>query len=90
MVTDRLIERMGSVPNLPVKWFVSIRTMLNIDGDGHRQRDGTCKRAFRSRRSYHVVVDGDGGVLGRGPRDVQVAVLRAPHRHVRRSVGART
>ena len=88
-MTDRSIERMGSVPSLPVKWFVSIRTMLNFDGDGHRQGDGMCKRAFRN-SSYHVVIDGDGGVLGRGPRDVQVAVLRAPHRHVRRSVWART
>ena len=42
------MERMGSTPNLSVKWSISIDTMLNYDGDqhGHGDGDGTCKQAF--------------------------------------------
>ena len=49
MVMDCLIEKMGSAPNLSVKWTISIDTMLNYDGDqhGHGDGDGTCKQAFR-------------------------------------------
>ena len=36
METDRLMETMGSVPNLPVKQSVSIHTVLYFDGDGDR------------------------------------------------------
>ena len=43
MVTDRLTERMGSVPNLSIKRSVSIGTMINFDRDG----DGTCKQTFQ-------------------------------------------
>ena len=39
MRTDRLMEGMGSVLNLPVKQSVSIDT--NFDGDGHGDSDGT-------------------------------------------------
>ena len=47
MVTDHLTERMGSLPNLPIKRSVSIRTMLNFDGDGHGHGhgDNTCKQS---------------------------------------------
>ena len=38
------MERMGSVPNLPLKLSVSIGTMLNVEGDEHG--DGTCKQAL--------------------------------------------
>ena len=44
MEMDRLMDRMGSVPILPVKWTVTIGTMLNFDGDGHG--DGTCKQTL--------------------------------------------
>ena len=49
-MTDRLTVRIGSVPILSVKRSVSIDTMLNFDGDGdgHRDRDGTCKQALNS------------------------------------------
>ena len=42
------MERMGSVPNLPIERSVSIGTMLNFDGDehGHSDSDSTCKQAF--------------------------------------------
>ena len=42
------MERMGSVPNLPIKWSISIGTMLNFDSDGHGHNDGdsTYKQAF--------------------------------------------
>ena len=42
---DRLMDRMGSVPILPVKRTITIDTMLYFDGDGHG--DSTCKQAFR-------------------------------------------
>ena len=43
------MDRMGSVPILPVKWTVTIGTMLNFDGDGdgHRDGDGTCKQTLK-------------------------------------------
>ena len=43
---DCLMERMGSVPNLPVKQPIFIGTMLNSDGAGHGHGDNTCKQAF--------------------------------------------
>ena len=45
---------MGSVPNLRVKWSVSIGTMLNFDGDehGNGDSDGTCKQAFKHAMDY--------------------------------------
>ena len=43
METDRLMDRMGTEPILPVKWSVSIDTMINFDEDrdGHGDGDGT-------------------------------------------------
>ena len=41
MVTDHLMDRLGSQPILSVKRSVSIGTMLNFDRDS----DGTCKQA---------------------------------------------
>ena len=48
METDRLMDRMGSVPILPVKWTITIGIMLNFDGDGdrHGDGDGRCKQAL--------------------------------------------
>ena len=48
METDRLMDRMGSVPILPIKQTITIGIMLYFDGDrdGHRDGDGTCKQAF--------------------------------------------
>ena len=48
MVMGRLMERMGSVPNLAIKWSFSIHTMLNFNGDEHGDGDGdgTCKQAL--------------------------------------------
>ena len=45
MLTDCLVDRMGSRPILSVKWSSTIGTMLNFDRDGdrHGHRDGTCK-----------------------------------------------
>ena len=44
------MERMSSVPNLPIKWSISIGTMINRDGDGDghgdSDSDSTCKQAF--------------------------------------------
>ena len=40
------MERMDSEPNLHVKLYVSIDTMLNFEGDGHGHGNGTCKRTF--------------------------------------------
>ena len=57
MVTDHLMQRMGSVPNLPVKRSVSIGTMLNFDGDGHGHGDGTCKQALNALRIYFPLCD---------------------------------
>ena len=52
MVTDCLTDRLGSEPILSIKRFVSIGTMLNVDGDcdcdGHG--DGTCKQALRGQQ----------------------------------------
>ena len=42
METDHLMDSMGSVPILPIKWTITIGIMLNFDGDG----DGTCKQAL--------------------------------------------
>ena len=49
METDRLMDRMGSVPILPVKWTITIGIMLYFDGDGdrHGDGDGTCKQALK-------------------------------------------
>ena len=53
MVTDRLMDKIGSVPILSVKWSVSIDTMINLDGDGDgdgdRDSDDTCKRTIKGR-----------------------------------------
>ena len=46
MVINPFKERMRPVPNLPVKWSISIGTILNFDGDGHDDGDGTCKQAL--------------------------------------------
>ena len=48
MVMDHLMERLGSVPNLPIKRSASIGTMLNFDGEGHGHGNGdsTCKHPF--------------------------------------------
>ena len=40
MVTDYLTDRMGSEPNLSIKRYVSIHTMLNFDRDDDRDGDG--------------------------------------------------
>ena len=48
MVIIRLTERMGSVPDLPIKQSDSIGTMLNFDEDGQGYDDGTCKPALRT------------------------------------------
>ena len=42
MVTDHLMDHLGSQPIVSVKRSVSIGTMLNFDGDS----DGTCKQAW--------------------------------------------
>ena len=44
METDRLTDRMGSVP---------IGTMLYFDGDGHG--DGMCKQAFTDARCGYTL-----------------------------------
>ena len=46
MEMDRLMAEWVTI--LPVKWTVTIGTMLNFDGDGdgHRDGDGTCKQTF--------------------------------------------
>ena len=51
MVTQPLMDRIGSVSILSVKWSVSIDTMINFDGDGDDDRDGdgTCKQTFKGR-----------------------------------------
>ena len=48
MEMDRLTDRMGTEPILPIKQSVSIDTMINIDGDGDGDGhgDGTCKQAL--------------------------------------------
>ena len=52
METDRLTDRMGSVPILPIKRTITKSTMLNFDGDGDGHGDGdgdgdgTCKQTF--------------------------------------------
>ena len=45
-----VMVRMGSVAILSVKQSVSIDTMINfdVDGDGHGDRDGTCKQALNN------------------------------------------
>ena len=45
METDCLSDRMGKEPILPVKWVVSIDTMINFDRDRDGDGDGNCKRA---------------------------------------------
>ena len=44
------MERIGSVPILPIKQTVTIGVMLYYDGDrdGHGDRDGTYKQAFKA------------------------------------------
>ena len=44
METDRLTDRMGTEPILPIKRSISIDTMIYFDGDG--DGSGTCKQAF--------------------------------------------
>ena len=48
MVTNCLMDRMDSEPNLSIKQPISIGTMLNFDGDRHGDGDdgGTCKQAL--------------------------------------------
>ena len=46
METDCLSDRMGTEPILPVKWFVSIDTMINFDRDRDGDGDGNCKQAL--------------------------------------------
>ena len=55
MVIVPLTGRMGSVPILSVKQSVSIGTMINFDsdGDGHGDRDGTCKQALKRTTKFH-------------------------------------
>ena len=50
MVMVHLMGRIDTEPILSVKRSVSIDAMINfdVDGDGHRDGDGTCKRAFRN------------------------------------------
>ena len=47
--------RMGSKPNLSIKWSVNIDTMINFDGDGdgHGHGDDTCRRALK----YPVIIN---------------------------------
>ena len=47
-----LTDRMGSEPNLPVKWSITIGTMINFDGysDGH----GTCKHLKTKPINWHM------------------------------------
>ena len=59
--TDHLMAGMGSVTNLPVKQSVSIDTMLNFEGDGHGQGDGTCKQAFMHKCSFCTESDTNTG-----------------------------
>ena len=40
------MEKKGSVPNLPIKWSISIGIMLNFDCDGDGDSDVTCKRSL--------------------------------------------
>ena len=42
------MDRIGSVPIVPIKQTVTIGTMINFDGDEDRRgdRDSTCKQAF--------------------------------------------
>ena len=44
MVTDRLTDRLGSEPILPIKQSITIGTMLNFD-TVTVMGDGTCKQA---------------------------------------------
>ena len=53
------MERMGSVPNLPIKQSISIGTMLNFDGDGHRHGDGKCKQAFTTHIFFILIIISD-------------------------------
>ena len=48
MEMDRLMDRMGSVPILPIKQTVTIGIMLYFDGDGHGHGDGMCKQALNN------------------------------------------
>ena len=40
--------RMGSIPILSVRQSISIDTIMNFNGDGDRDRDGTCKQALKA------------------------------------------
>ena len=44
MATDHLMDRMGSTPTLCFKRSITISTMINFNGEGHR--DGTCEQNF--------------------------------------------
>ena len=48
IVTDCLLDRLGSKSIMFIKWSISIGTMLNFDGDcdGHSDGDGTCEQAL--------------------------------------------
>ena len=47
---------MGTEPILPVKWSVSINTMINFDGHGDGDGDGhgKCKQTFRLRSRFKI------------------------------------
>ena len=40
MVTGCLMGRMGSTPILPIRWPVTIGTIIKFDGDGVGDSDG--------------------------------------------------
>ena len=62
METDHLMDRMGSVPILPIKWTITIGTRLNFDsdGDGHGDGDGTCKQTINVHLLRHSMQLYDG------------------------------
>ena len=63
METDRWTNRMGTEPMLPIKWTVTISTMLYFDGDGHGHGDGTCKQVITSRLSNTALEEMLNGVF---------------------------
>ena len=86
-MTDHLTERIGSLPNLPIKRSVSIRTMLNFDGDGHGHGhgDNTCKQsrvclfAGVGGGGSHVIITHDAMTHYKGQRQEEF-LLREVHR----------
>ena len=52
------MDRMGSEPNLSVKWSVIIGILIIFDGDfdGHGHGDGTCKQALNPYSSVFIKV----------------------------------